>query len=283
MRRPPASLIELTRACRYPVTRFRRQGRARHEVDAKRRPSTIRRRAAIALAAPRSANARQAALGSTWSSGGVRSITVERVVADMVRRHVLLDQVLADQTVGQAFLEVAEEQLGLPLVRMVLVVAQHRILAEQLAADPVEQHHRVEQVALGRDEVDRQARLPGLGLAPRVVDHLGLGRELVEIVPLGLDQADRRRLLVAEVHPLLVLALAGEQRVEIVLELPVLELGAVEQHDAGRVVRRRAALPAHDRLALHVAATAAPRRPAPRTRRGRPRRRGLRSPSAPAA
>ena len=50
---------------------------------------------------------------------------LERVMADMVRRHVLLDQLLADQAVGQAFLEVAEEQLGLPLVGMVLVVAEH--------------------------------------------------------------------------------------------------------------------------------------------------------------
>ena len=50
------------------------------------------------------------------------------------------------------------------------------------------------------------------------------GGELVEVVPLGLDQADRRRFLVAQVHPLLVFALAGEQRVEVVASFQCLSL-----------------------------------------------------------
>ena len=101
--------------------------------------------------------------------------------------------------------------------------------------------------------------LPRLRLAPRIVDHLGRWRvSLSKSFHSGSSSPIEAGLFVAEVHPLLVLALAREQRVEIVGELPVLELGAVEQHDAGGVVRRRPPLPAHDRLALHVAAQQLP-------------------------
>ena len=99
-------------------------------------------------------------------------------------------------------------------------------------------------------------RLPGLRPALGVVEHLGLGREVVEVVPDIFQRADAGPVLQAQGNPVHVIPRAAEQRGEIALQVPVPQLFAVEQHHA----RRKGAAPAlvaglgatQDRLAAHV-------------------------------
>jgi hypothetical protein len=66
------------------------------------------------------------------------------------------------------------------------------------------------------------------------VQQFGLGGQAVEVVPLGLERGDGALGLEPEADPVHIVALEGEHFVELLLALPVAELGAVQQHDAAR-------------------------------------------------
>ena len=184
---------------------------------------------------------------------------LEGIVAHMVLAHLLAQELLGDDALGHAFLQQTEEESLLVRVRVLLVLTQKRIFAEQLAAgahQPAERREAPEM--LGRAPVDRQSGLPGLGLAPGGVQHPGCRGELVEVVPFVLEQADAVAVLQAQADPRHVVAPKLEHFLEGFLHLPVAELRAVEQHDAGRHAMVHDALlfgawTAEDSLAHHVA------------------------------
>ncbi len=142
---------------------------------------------------------------------------------------------------------------------MFFVVAEKRVFAEQLAARAHQPADRREQPeAFCRTPVDRQPRFPRLRLAARRVQHLRSGGEVIEVVPLVLEQADRRAVFVLQTDPVGVVELHLEHRAELRLTAPVRQLRAIEQHHARRhaVIDepfRAGSCAGDDRLALHVA------------------------------
>ena len=107
-----------------------------------------------------------------------------RIGPDVAEPDFLLNLLPGDsaavQRVGQKRVEIG----FLPLVGM------PRVVRRELAHD---RQREVEQPPLLKREVDRQAGLPRLGAALGVVEQLGLGCQAIEVVPLGLEQADRVR------------------------------------------------------------------------------------------
>ena len=73
-----------------------------------------------------------------------------------------------------------------------------RVVGRELADDG---KREVEEPALLEGEVDREPRLPRLRPALGIVEQLRLGSEMVEIVPLGLEQTDRIQILELKVDP----------------------------------------------------------------------------------
>ena len=178
----------------------------------------------------------------------------------MVLLHLLAQEVLGDLATVQAFLEQAEKEVLLVLVRVLLVVAQEGVLAKQLAPGAHHPGHWREQAeAFRRAPVGGQAGLPGLGLAPGGVQHLGFRGELVEIVPLGLEEIYGVPVLFLQADPGLVVLGEVEHGLEFFLRVPVGQLGAIQQHHTARHAAVHQPLgarahTAHDGLAVHVAA-----------------------------
>ena len=176
----------------------------------------------------------------------------------MILAHLLAEHLLGDQALVETLLEQTEEERLLIGVGVALVVAEEGVVAEELATRAHHPRHRREEPeALRGTPVHLEAGLPGLGPAAGVVDHLRLGGQAVEVVPLALADADGRTIFELEADPGLVVALEAEHLPELLLDLPVGELRAVEQHDAARehavdVALRAGAVAAADRLVFHV-------------------------------
>jgi len=88
-----------------------------------------------------------------------------------------------------------------------------------------------------------------------VMDHPGLGRQRIEVIPGILEDTDRIGRLKLEINPVGIIARELEHLLEVLLDLPVPEPGVVEQHDARSIVlgTARPALAGHERPASHVA------------------------------
>ena len=132
------------------------------------------------------------------ASGGVRR-SPRSVVADVVPAHRLAQH--SCSMVPSRRIRAAARRTGSPdWVGVARRSAEQAVLAEHLSprriSQPIGGNSRLR---LGRHVVDRQAALPGLGLAPRVVDDFGLLGQPVEVVPLRLERPDGVGLLVQEV------------------------------------------------------------------------------------
>ena len=123
-----------------------------------------------------------------------------------------------------------------------------------LALEPPQE---IERPALTQGIVDRKPRFPRLGAALGGVEDFGLLSQPIEIIPLGLEETDRRGVLALQFNPVDIIELPREQIVEIPVDVPMLQLRAIEQHDRGRDIivalvmartRHR-----HDRFTGHVA------------------------------
>ena len=178
----------------------------------------------------------------------------------MVLRHFIAQEILGHLTFLQAFLEQAEEEVFLVLVRVLLVVTQESVFPKQLAAGAHDPGNRRKQAeTLCGAPVGGQAGFPGLGLAPGGMEHFGGRGELVEIVPLGLEEVDGAAVFLAQADPGLVVLGEIKHRLEAALGVPVFQPGAVQQHHAAGHAAVHQSLGAgahatHDGLALHVAA-----------------------------
>ena len=148
------------------------------------------------------------------------------------------------ETFGQQRVEIG----FLPLIGMA------RVIGCELAH---ERQREVQQAPLLEREIDRQPGLPRLRPPLRVVEQLGGGRQMVEIVPLRLEQADCVETLEPEVDPVEIIDAMRPQLIELLGKPPVRQPGAIEQHDRGRqrigelVIAGPRTAP--DRLALEIA------------------------------
>src|SRR5690625_1784966 len=96
-------------------------------------------------------------------------------MADVVRRHLLAQELLGNRTVLDALAQQAEEEAFLARIRLGLVVLRSS-QAQEVAADKAQPGFGLDETkALARrHEVDGQARLPWLSLPLGVVQQSGL-------------------------------------------------------------------------------------------------------------
>src|SRR5690349_24806619 len=100
----------------------------------------------------------------------------------------------------------------------------------------------------------RSTLFPYTTLFRSVVEQLCGRRQMIEVIPFSLEHSDAFWRLRIKPHPGNIVPLELKDLIELCFGVPMPKLGAVEEHDASRVLLPRTAATAHDRLALHVTA-----------------------------
>ena len=117
---------------------------------------------------------------------------------------------------------------------MWLIGAEQAVFTEQPRPQAVQlPKRRIFLQFIGRNVVDWQPGFPWLCATLGVVEKLRLFGQTVEVVPFVFQDADTLGLLVSEHDPVLVVALEAEEFVELFLRVPVFQLRAIHEHDAG--------------------------------------------------
>src|SRR3954469_22509621 len=89
----------------------------------------------------------------------------------------------------------------------------------------------VERAALAQCVIHRKPRFPRLRPALGRVKQFRLRGQPIEVVPFRLEVTDRRCRLPLQLDPLDVIEMMSKEIVEILVEVPVPKMRAVEQHD----------------------------------------------------
>ena len=150
----------------------------------------------------------------------------------MIQLHFVAQKRFADFIFVYALFEQAKKELFLVSVRVLLVVAQKRILAKQLA--PCAHYPgcgREQAKSLRRAPVGWQAGFPGLGFAPCRVQQLCVEGEFVKVIPLGFKEPDGLLVFFLETDPGLIVLSKIKHRFEFLFGVPVGEPGTLQQHD----------------------------------------------------
>ena len=172
-------------------------------------------------------------------------------MANVVRRH-LLDQLAFGHLAAVDHL--GQQRID---VRFLVAVGMRRVAAR---CQPAKE---IERAAFAQGVIDREPGLPRLGLALGRVEQLGPRGQAVEVVPFGLERADGRAVLALELDPVDIVEPVREQIVQVLVELPMRQLRAVEQHHRGRDIIGLVVVPRPrhrpDRLALQDRARTARR------------------------
>ena len=96
--------------------------------------------------------------------------------------HLIAQHAFSNGSLLQALPQQPEEKRLLIRIRMTAVLAQESILAEELSARPHQPGEGREQTEfLGRAPIHRQPGFPGLRPALGVVEHLGVGGQLIKV------------------------------------------------------------------------------------------------------
>ena len=135
--------------------------------------------------------------------------------------HLLLSYCAALERIGQKRVEIG----FLSWVRM------RRVIGSELSDD---WKSEVEEPPLLESEIDRQTGCPGLGTALGIVKQLGVGGQVIEIVPFWLEETDRIDVLEPKIDPVEIVDLVRPQGSQIVGEPPMLQPRAIEQHHRTR-------------------------------------------------